>query len=381
MEKSYYHYCRECREFFRIPESSVTERIAPVTSGKQRCDGKWLAEQCPLTYLICCPNCGKEYVLEPPYIKDALLSEDDIDLHPVELLRREISVGLRKYYHGTSKIPDDLSQIPICRPLNCRGLLGLCEKAEPKVHRQRNYLRKTWHCLNDLRQFNLGFLIEKEYRIFLERLIDESPWSGEEKALNSSELCRELGRFTEAKKLLGRKFNFKWVPRAEQLMRAIDAESTEIFELLPDDAMDFVGAWRSRGYEVWLPTKKYEPPPEFIIGNRNWWVKTLGMLSRNWALVECVSEGPSVVYFFNDSADYELIEYDPTRYTTILVDMPIIDHLDFESLSAAIKQLRKNGFIPVEESSWGNELPMGKIYDARKPGKGVYSQDGYWIFE
>jgi hypothetical protein len=61
--------------------------------------------------------------------------------------------------------------------------------------------------------------------------------------------------------------------------------------------------------------------------------------------------------------------------------MPIIDHLDFESLSAAVKQLRKNGFIPVEESSWGNELPMGKIYDARKPGKGVYSQDGYWIFE
>jgi hypothetical protein len=69
-----------------------------------------------------------------------------------------------------------------------------------------------------------------------------------------------------------------------------------------DDLHDLEYAWTARRYEpetIAIPFDDLKPPL-FKINNRNWFVKVLGMLSHNWALIEENEDLTATVYFFQD---------------------------------------------------------------------------------
>ena len=107
-------------------------------------------------------------------------------------------------------------------------------------------------------------------------------------------------------------------------------------------------------------------PPIFNIPNRNWWVKVLGMLSHNWALVESGENGALDIYFFQDTA---------------YGDRPkLVDSLHFESIFGAIAALKRNGFEELRRNPgpWVGAEPRGYIWDGRVSGPRIYSEGSYW---
>lgn len=120
-------------------------------------------------------------------------------------------------------------------------------------------------------------------------------------------------------------------------------------------------------------------PPLFCIKSTDWWVKVLGMLQHNWALIETKDKGVTV-YFFHDLGT-TVGSMGPYKLSQLRNRCAIIDSLDFESNEAAIEALDTNGFNRLADypGPWDGSQPHGNFYDARDHQSGIYSKGGYWI--
>ena len=120
-------------------------------------------------------------------------------------------------------------------------------------------------------------------------------------------------------------------------------------------------------------------PALFPISSNDWWVKVLGMLQHNWALID-ESNGSFTIYFFHDEGFAMGL---PRGFTLIQVRnrCAVIDSLEFRTLDEAKEALRRNGFERLEDNPgpWDGYQPYGNFYDARDIEDGIYSKAGYWI--
>jgi hypothetical protein len=199
------------------------------------------------------------------------------------------------------------------------------------------------------------------------RLIDQNTDSH---LLLRAEIFRQLGQFSDAEYMLDFDFDDADAARAEQLMLAISRKDTFPFQFVGrDEAYDYETAWQARRYEPEDPSKfnfAELTPPVFKIGNRDWWVKVLGMLCHNWALIERNDDGTVTVYFFQDQGGKER--------------PAIIDSLSFAGVREARNGLKRNGFelLKTYPGPWMGCEPKGFIYDDRCAGNLIYSKLGYW---
>ncbi len=118
--------------------------------------------------------------------------------------------------------------------------------------------------------------------------------------------------------------------------------------------------------------------PLFEIYSDDWWVKVLGMLQHNWALIE-TSNKKTTAYFFHDlgiQSGYS------KRYKIYQLKnrCAVVDSLDFESIKAAELELQQNGFMRLKDNPgpWESSQPNKNFYDAREDEAGIYSKSGYW---
>ncbi len=190
----------------------------------------------------------------------------------------------------------------------------------------------------------------------------------EDELVLKAELLRELGLFKQACELLDRELNNGTA--AEQIIRRAEAKDSRPFLLADkDDQYEWEYAWNARRYEPEKIATPFEEitPPLFKISNRDWYVKVLGMLSHNWALIEEHKDNTATVYFFQDHADGER--------------PAIIDSLDFEDALEAWDALTRNGFdfLKNNPGPWMGCEPKGYFYDARTTESAIYSNGKYWI--
>ena len=189
----------------------------------------------------------------------------------------------------------------------------------------------------------------------------------EDELLFKAELLREQGKFKECCLLLDRDLSEGAI--AEQIIRQAEQENSRVFLLAEkDDNYDLEYAWNARRYEpetISIPFDDLDPPL-FKINNRNWFVKVLGMLSHNWALIEEKKDLTATVYFFQDEP--------PGNRPAV------IDSLNFADENEAWDALNRNGFEVLKTSPgpWMGCEPKGYFYDARSLKSGIYSKEGYW---
>lgn len=100
------------------------------------------------------------------------------------------------------------------------------------------------------------------------------------------------------------------------------------------------------------------------IESRDYWVKVVGMLEQNWALIE-TGDGPSAsvrVFFVGDTGG-------------------IFDEMDFSSSEEATRALRNNGFSRYAEDSRLQSFtvpPPPPFRRSQHPNGPIYSSGRYW---
>jgi hypothetical protein len=240
----------------------------------------------------------------------------------------------------------------------------LSEKHEHSLRMQ------FWWLFNDDRMGLNREALSPEEQKNLKKLLQLIGPGSDSMMLLSSEIYRELGQFEEATHCLDFDFQENQAARAEQLMLAIEKESTLPFRFVSNDNQyDYEYAWIQRRYSAEDPSKYNFAdlnPPVFKISNRDWWVKVLGMLCHNWALIERNPDGNAIVYFFQDTPHG---------------DRPaIIDSLEFQSILQARQALLNNDFKILRSYSgpWMGCEPKGFIYDNRSVRNKIYSNGKYW---
>lgn len=121
-------------------------------------------------------------------------------------------------------------------------------------------------------------------------------------------------------------------------------------------------------------------PPLFEIHSDEWWVKVLGMLQHNWALIENHNK-KITVYFFYDLGIQKACSSQYTIYQ-LKNRSAVVDSLDFECIKAAELGLQRNGFMKLKDNPgpWIGECPIGNYFDARQNEEGIYSKLGYWKY-
>lgn len=124
-------------------------------------------------------------------------------------------------------------------------------------------------------------------------------------------------------------------------------------------------------------------PKIMPIASTDWWVKPIGMLVHNWALIEATNSNEAVVYFFHDQGKAKGGGQSPNPFKTYNQSngyIAVVDSIDFETVLLAKDGLLQNGFKRLAlapEPLQGLE-PQGMIFDARKYEKGIYSSGEYW---
>ncbi len=256
-----------------------------------------------------------------------------------------------------------------------QDFIGLAELNALEEKGKFNFYLAAWHRFNDLRETDGWGPLRPEDCTLLELILAAlkgiNSYSGLH-ALYKAEMLRELERFDEAQVALDREFyEAEHESHAEQLLRAIERFDSLPFWFAPKDRdgdYEFVMEWRTRRYVPEMPedTDELLDPPVFKINNREWWIKVLGMMSHNWALIEMNADGSATVYFFQDTPEG---------------DRPaVIDSLQFENILAAQQGLRWNGFSLLKKTPgpWLGDVPKGHFYDNRGAGNLIYSKLGYW---
>ena len=408
--------CSNCKSLFYVQTWNSNGHMSPIRKKSKRSDGKdvTFSTQRP-SALISCPNC------EDPFWLHDTVPESQIEIDPLKTKAalKEFINNLDTDANGDQKnvalswkqLPEQLHDTPAYRPLTYRACKKYLSTLESDPARRLTYLKKAWHLLNDIKENNQSYTMSPDDIGLLNSLLDQLQGNEEVKSqpqvaehdielleeliadayggakekwfLIQAELYRELSRFDEAAAVLDRDFDFENGAEAEQLMLAIEAKKCELFyfELNNTDGLSY--AWRMRRFKPEIPADDEHDseinPPSFKISNRDWWLKVLGMLQHNWALVEEDSNGATTVYFFHDggmtlgSSGYRLSE--------IRSRCAVVDSLNFSNREDAVQALERNSFFRLAErpGPWMDDYPKGHFYDARATEEGIYSKGGYWI--
>lgn len=351
-----------------------------------RSDGKMAAPMLPRTpKLAACPHCG-EAIWFPEYepiekfdlYRDgnnfgALLGDlDSSTLEAVSVhdsfkarIAQENRKAAKARAERLSSLHENTPTVGELSPEKCLLFIEarvLSEETEIALRTQ------VMHLVNDRRCLGHSPILSPVELKNMHRLLELLGEDDESSVLLRAEIYRELGQFSDAEKELDRDFTDG--AKAEQLIRAV-----QVRDVLP---FQFATGGASHDYEYAWGTRRYKPekvpqtldeldPPIFNISNRNWWVKVLGMLCHNWALMDRDEDGSVVIYFFQDTAHGERPK--------------VVDSLHFKSIFVAIRALKRNGFGELRRNPgpWVGAEPKGYIWDGRASGPRIYSEDGYWL--
>ena len=360
---SYVYECQSCSGLFvrRSISSGNTSRA------KFRSDGQMSAPMLPITpLLVACPHC-KSSIFWP--FMEEVDSYETYDLTGIfdvgEMLPESLVLRLEKkakkqkyqdvvrYEHASSQQIFEFIQ---------RGSFDSSYELPLRL--------LCWQRSNDERSEGGRIELEFDERGNLQKLLLLVDQSSDSYRLLKAEIFRQLAQFDEARFMLDYDFDEEITARAEQLMLAIERKDSLPFQFVGrDDEYDYETAWRARRYEPEDPSKfnfAELTPPVFKISNRDWWVKVLGMLCHNWALIERNDDGTATAYFFQDQGGNER--------------PAIIDSLSFAGVSEAMDGLKRNGFEFLKNypGPWMGCEPKGFIYDDRNELNKIYSNGKYW---
>lgn len=359
---TYVYECFNCHGLFsrRSISSGNTLRA------RYRSDGRMDAPMLPTTPLLfACPHCKtpvfwpktKELTKYDTYTR-RYFSKSEPDPKQLELEKHQFE--LETQYKDAPQYTE-VTATQIAEFLNG---LEFSDKHEPTLRMQ------FWWVSNDDRMASGREVLNAEERENLKKLLQLLGHGSDSMMLLSAEIYREMSAFHEAKRCLDYDFKDHKAAMAEQLMRAIEGEDTLPFRFVSSDSQyDYEYAWIQRRYSPEEPEKfnfADLKPPLFKIDNRDWWVKVLGMLSHNWALIERNPKGDATVYFFQDTPNG---------------DRPaIVDSLDFSSVLKARQGLAHNGFNLLKSypGPWMGCEPKGFIYDNRNEQNKIYSNGKHW---
>ena len=251
---------------------------------------------------------------------------------------------------------------------------------------QEVYLRTMyWRLMNDPRrrsQSPIAFSVEEQEN--LRNLLPLVYEMDESSRLIRAEIHRELGEFEECEKALDYDFSEDYIPAAVTIYMLQEEKNSSVGEIHPE-GMDVV-TWhyhRDQKNLKWhspKPVVQFDPsgPPIFEIKSRVWWIKILGMLQHNWALIEESENGTATVFFFHDKGEH--IGFSGYSLWQLKGRCAIVDSLEFESVQLAKEGLSRNGFRlhGIGEMLGFDVKPRGNFFDSRGTEEGVYSTQGYW---
>ena len=251
---------------------------------------------------------------------------------------------------------------------------------------QEIYLRTIyWRLMNDPRRGNhISIALSVEEQENLRNLLSLVDQMDESSRLIRAEIYRELGEFEDCEKALDYDFSEDYIQAAVTIYMLQEEKNLTVEEIHADE-MNLV-AWyyhRDQMKFDWHSSKpviQFDPsgPPVFEIKSREWWIKILGMLQHNWALIEEFESGAAIVYFFHDKG--ETIGFNAYSLGQLKGRCAIVDSLEFESVQLAEEGLLRNGFMlhRAGEMLGSDVKPSGNFFDSRATEEGVYSTQGHW---
>ena len=359
---TYVYECSNCHGFFSRRSISSGNTF----NARYRSDGRMDAPMLPTTPLLsACPHC-RATVFWPDtnvvasyetYIP-RFFSISDPDPTQIEYEKQQFELETK--YRGEPEYAE----------ANSKQVAEFLKHKELSDKHEHSLRMQFWWLSNDVRMEGKSNALSPDERANLNKLLQLVGQGSDSMLLLSAEIYRELGQFEEAKRCLDFDFQGNQAAMAEQLMRAIQDESILPFMFVSrDNQYDYEYAWIERRYSPEDPSKYNFAdlnPSVFKISNRDWWVKVLGMLSHNWALIESKLGGRATVYFFQDTPHG---------------DRPaIIDSLEFPSVLKARQGLINNDFKILRSypGPWMGCEPKGFIYDSRSEKNKIYSNGKYW---
>lgn len=336
--------CPHCHNRFSTEKGGWSSRLRSI----KRSDGKltFLNLKSPPKW-IKCPHCNA-----------------DINFHQL----RNDDEGDELFMEGEKS----LELAPLHLLLSPQDFINLADSPKGEKEGSLDFYKQALYRFNDLREQESNWNLKPKDKDFFESILKKLSENQTNDSLLKSELLRELGRFTEAAAEIDQDF-FEETSEshAEQIMQAIERANSIPFNFQTnerDEDFEFMMAWHARRYRPETPEDPTEEldPSVFKISHRNWWVKVLGMLSHNWALIEENADKTATVYFFQD---------------TTASDRPgVVDSLNFPSTEEAKQGFYLNDFSPLATTPgpWMGEEPRGQFYDNRSAGNLIYSKLGYW---
>ncbi len=255
-------------------------------------------------------------------------------------------------------------------------------KSGERRNDQEIYLRSMyWHLMNDKRrQESVSIpLINDEVENLKRLLILLEPVT-ESMRITIAEIHRELGDFDSCAKSLDYDFSSEFIPAAIAIYIEQEIKNPYVTGIFTDSIDE--AAWHYHRDQLQLkPDAQFDPsgPPIFKIKSSEWWIKVLGMLQHNWALIEENDSGRATVYFFHDCGEVKMAFHGYTK-KQLEGRCAVIDSLSFQSVQLAAIGLIQNGFrVHGKDEFVGSDVkPSGNFYDARDMEEGVYSKQGYW---
>jgi hypothetical protein len=318
--------------------------------------------------LVACPNCKASVFW--PNVTELDIYESYVTGYFSNSKPEPETVVYQKQHEDLAQKYKDVSDYDVA---TSDQLLEFIQSQPYLAEHELSLRMQFWGLINDARLASNRQELKPQEQENLLRIQMLIGYGSHSMFLLQAEILRELGSFEEARKMLDHDFFEDKAARAEQLMLAIEQRNSMPFEFAPrEDQYDYEYAWIARRYTPEDPST-YNfvdlKPPVFKIGNRDWWVKVLGMLSHNWALIERNPDGCATVYFFQDQGGKER----PS----------IIDSLEFPSVLKARQGLKHNGFVLLQgyPGPWMGCEPKGFICDSRSERSRIYSNGKFWSFE
>jgi hypothetical protein len=360
---TYVYECQSCKGLFerRSISSGNTSRA------KFRSDGQMSAPMLPTTpLLVACPHCKSSIFWPKAKEVDSYETYDLTGIFDLGEMLPE-SLALRAEKKAKKQKYQDVLRYEQASP---QQIFEFIQGSRFDSSYELPLRLLCWQRSNDERIEDGRIELEFDEQENLQKMLLLVDQSTDSHRLLRAEIFRQLTQFDEARFMLDYDFDEEMAARAEQLMLAIERKDSLPFQFVGrDDEYDYETAWRARRYEPEDPSKfnfAELTPPVFKISNRVWWVKVLGMLSHNWALVERNADGNATVYFFQDTSYGER--------------PAIIDSLEFQSVLQARQALFKNDFKVLRSypGPWMGSEPKGFIYDNRNERNKIYSNAKFW---
>jgi hypothetical protein len=359
---TYVYECSKCHGLFR--RRSIAS--GNTFNARYRSDGRMDAPMLPTTPLLtACPHCNS-----PVFWPDTNVVASYETYIPRFFSISEPDPTQIEYEKQQFELETKYSGEPEYAEANSKQVAEFLKHKELSDKHEHSLRMQFWWLSNDDRMEGKCDALSPEERANLNKLLQLVGQGSDSMLLLSAEIYRELGQFEESKRCLDFDFQGNQAAMAEQLMRAIEEENILPFRFVSrDNQYDYEYAWVERRYSPEDPSKYNFAnlnPPVFKISNRDWWVKVLGMLCHNWALIERNPDGNATVYFFQDTPHG---------------DRPaIIDSLEFPSVLNARQALFRNDFQILSRypGPWMGCEPKGFIYDNRNERNKIYSNGHYW---